>query len=76
MPTERHISSFVPMLVALGALAQSVPATGAIIPANRSTVWNPGIPGGVPVRTTVCAAVNASTYGDGALDASAGIRAP
>jgi hypothetical protein len=30
----------------------------------------PGIPGGVPALTTVCATVNASTYGNGLLDAS------
>ena len=27
------------------------------IPANRRTVWNPGIPGGIPTRTTLCATV-------------------
>jgi hypothetical protein len=33
------------------------------------------VPGGVPTRTTVCAVVNASTYGNGASDASSGIQA-
>jgi hypothetical protein len=46
-----------------------------LIPADRVTVWNPGIPGGVPSRTTVCATIDASTYGDGAGDATAGIQA-
>jgi len=50
-------------------------ATGAIIPADRLTVWNPGIPGGVPARSTVCASIDASTYGGGAQDATAGIQA-
>jgi Pectate lyase superfamily protein/Bacterial Ig-like domain (group 2) len=27
------------------------------IPAARRTVWNPGIPGGIPTRTTLCATV-------------------
>jgi hypothetical protein len=41
--------------------------------AERLTLWNPGIPGGIPVRNTVCANVSASTYGNG--DATAGIQA-
>jgi hypothetical protein len=48
---------------------------GGILPTDRRTTWNPGIPGGIPARTTVCATINASSYGDGAQDASAGIQA-
>jgi hypothetical protein len=48
---------------------------GALIPADRLTTWNPGIPGGVPSRTTVCATIDAATYGNGAGDATAGIQA-
>jgi len=33
-----------------------VPTTD-VIPAARRTVWNPGIPGGIPSRTTLCATV-------------------
>lgn len=53
------------------------PAPGAftLIPANRLTTWNPGIPGGVPARTTVCANVSAATYGNGSVDATAGMQA-
>jgi len=50
-------------------------ATGPIIPTDRLTVWNPGIPGGLPVRNAVCASIGASTYGGGAQDATAGIQA-
>jgi hypothetical protein len=46
-----------------------------LIPAERRTIWNPGIAGGVPARTTVCAAVNAATYGNGTADARGGIQA-
>jgi hypothetical protein len=56
-------------------LAIASPATAAILPPDRLTTWNPGIPGGIPVRTTVCATINASTYGSGLLDATAGIQA-
>jgi hypothetical protein len=47
----------------------------AIVPAERVTTWNPGIPGGVPSRTVVCANLDAAAYGNGANDATAGIQA-
>ncbi|HWW94567.1 MAG TPA: Ig-like domain-containing protein [Vicinamibacteria bacterium] len=56
-------------------LAIALPATAAILPPDRLTTWNPGVPGGVPARTTICATVNASTYGNGLSDATAGIQA-
>ena len=62
-------------LVALGFLAHALPAAADIMPTERRTTWNPGIPGGIPARTTVCATVNASTYGNGTVDATAGIQA-
>ncbi len=48
-----------------------------VLTADRRTVWNPGLNsvGGIPNRTTVCATVQASTYGNGAQDATAGIQA-
>ena len=52
------------------------PGAFSAIPAARLTTWNPGIPGGVPARTTVCGAnVSAATYGNGTQDATAGIQA-
>jgi hypothetical protein len=62
-------------IVALAALAPALPAIADVMPPARRTPWNPGIPGGIPVRTTVCATVNASTYQDGLVDATAGIQA-
>ena len=57
------------------SVTQAIASRGAaLIPADRTTVWSPGIPGGIPSRTTACATVSASTYGDGASDASAGIQ--
>src|SRR5216684_484858 len=44
------------------------------IPPERITVWNPGVPGGILVRTTVCATISASTYGNGTTDAAAAIN--
>jgi hypothetical protein len=46
-----------------------------LIPPERLTVWDPGIPGGIPVRTTTCSNVEATAYGDGAQDATAPIQA-
>jgi hypothetical protein len=45
-----------------------------IMPPGRRTTWNPGIPGGIPKRSTVCATVDAATYGNGTIDATAGIQ--
>ena len=60
---------------ALVLIVQALPAGADILPPERRTTWNPGIPGGIPVRTTVCATVNASTYGNGTTDATSGIQA-
>src|SRR2546426_2321041 len=61
--------------------ATSIPAPSpqpgpfTLIPPERLTTWTPGIPGGIPARATVCANVSAASYGNGALDATAGIQA-
>ena len=62
-------------VLAVLALAGVAPAAADILPTGRRTTWNPGIPGGVPPRTTVCATIDAATYGNGTVDASAGIQA-
>jgi hypothetical protein len=46
-----------------------------ILPADRRMAWKPGPPGGIPVRNTVCAVVNAAAYGNGTADATSGIQA-
>jgi hypothetical protein len=48
MAKTRRLSFLLPALVALCCLAHAQPATAGIIPADRATVWNPGIPGGIP----------------------------
>jgi hypothetical protein len=48
---------------------------GTIMPPERRTTWSPGIPGGIPARATVCASVDAASYGNGAVDATRGIQA-
>ena len=56
-------------------LATAAPLGAEILPPGRRTTWNPGIPGGIPARTTICATIQASTYGNGTIDATAGIQA-
>ena len=34
------------------------PPSSGLLPADRMTVWNPGVSGGIPARTTVCRTVN------------------
>jgi hypothetical protein len=48
----------------------------SLLPVERRTVWNPGLNavGGIPNRTTVCATINAATYGNGSQDATSGIQ--
>jgi Pectate lyase superfamily protein len=46
----------------------------SIVPAANRTTWKPGIQGGIPVRTTVCANLQASAFGNGAQDASGAIQ--
>jgi hypothetical protein len=64
----------VTVLVAVGSLAEVQPVRGQIVPPERSTTWNPGIPGGVPARTTICATINASAYGNGTQNAAGAIQ--
>jgi hypothetical protein len=59
----------------VGCLCFSTHASAQVLPADRTTVWSPGVVGGIPGRTTVCATLNASTYGNGSQDASAAIQA-
>jgi hypothetical protein len=50
-------------------------AWSGIVPAARATDWSSsGVPGGIPARTTVCATVAASTFGNGSSDATSGIQ--
>jgi hypothetical protein len=53
--------------------ATPTPGGGPLIPVDRTTTWAPGVRG-IPVRNTICANINASTYGNGSSDASTGIQ--
>jgi hypothetical protein len=48
---------------------------GEIIPDNRKIDWSyAGIPGGIPERTSVCATIDSTVYGNGTTDARAAIQ--
>jgi hypothetical protein len=59
----------------IDGLTPDIPAVPVVIPADRRTTWNPGIIGGVPSRTTICATLDAATYGSGTQDAGTAIQA-
>lgn len=62
-----------------GDSTSASPLTSAltILSSDRRTLWNPGMMavGGVPARTTICARVDASKYGNGSVESSRAIQA-
>jgi hypothetical protein len=64
--------------VAAATVVVSAPLPGgdplAILPADRRTTWDPGIPGGVPAVTTVFRTIDAATYGNNSTDATSAIN--
>src|ERR1051325_3677298 len=70
------LSMFLPPLFWRGVGGEAFAQIISPIPSNRVIDWtHNGIPGGIPNRTTVYAAISASTYGNGSQDATAGIQA-
>jgi hypothetical protein len=65
------------LLAGAGGFVHTRAATADVLPPERRTIWNPGLNavGGIPSVTAVCATVDASTYGNGLTDATAGIQA-
>lgn len=68
---RRIVVAVVMLLCTCVAQAQST----SIVPSRGRTTWAPGVRGGIPARTTVCATLNASTFGNGTQDSSAAIQA-
>ena len=58
-------------------LLASSDVRGSILPTDRATAWNPGLMsfGGISNRITIFTNLDASTFGNGAQDASPGIQA-
>jgi hypothetical protein len=70
----RGETGFILSLAALCTVVASIPtiARAEIIPSNRRITWNPGVPGGIPSRTTIYTTVNADKTG--ATDAAGAIQ--
>lgn len=62
-------------IVGLFQLLFPAAAFAQLLPSDRDTVWNPGIPGGIPHRSSICQTIDASSFGNGTLDARVGIQA-
>ncbi len=71
----RPFSSLPVVVFVFASLVHAPSAAAEVLPEAHRTTWNPGIPGGVPARTAVCATLQAATWLDGLLDATAGIQA-
>jgi hypothetical protein len=58
--------------------SEAGPPPGVIIPADRRVDWHPGVPGGIPTYSTICANAKSAPYsakGDGVTDDSKAIQA-
>jgi hypothetical protein len=63
------------LLTAFLVIASTAPGRAQIIPDDRTIDWSDaGIPGGIPERTTICATIDAATYGTGTTDATAALQ--
>jgi hypothetical protein len=64
----RKLQAIIPVLLLVGCTAPKPDAAKArslvsavsssILPADRATLWRPGVPNGIPNRTTICATVS------------------
>lgn len=79
MKTSRRIALACVMLLPFTAMAEngSSASVPTVLTSDRRTLWNPGLlaAGGIPERSTVCARIEASTYGNGSVESSKAIQA-
>jgi len=75
MITKSVASRFALLVLLAAASHAAAQVDTSIVPPERRTVWNPGIAGGIPSRTTICATLSASTYGNGSQNATSAIQA-
>jgi len=60
--------------VADGAKSDRAAVVTGLVDPSRVTRWQPGIPGGIPSRTTICATIHASDFGHGATDSTQAVQ--
>ena len=73
----RQVSCRLLVILAL-VVVWLLPADAEIIPADRRITWEPGIPGGIPIRTTVFTNIKHPPFnakGDGISDDTDAIQA-
>src|SRR5260370_28054080 len=73
--THKHPFLFFGILCCLSSYLNAQTAAGIIDPSRRIDWSAAGIPGGIPNRTTNCATIDATTYGNASSDATSGIQA-
>jgi hypothetical protein len=76
MLTRSSVLGVVALVSVLASTAHAAaePIGAGVIPPDRLTIWNPGIPGGIPAVTTIFRTIDAATYGDDRTDATAAIN--
>lgn len=63
------------LLIIFSATTAFAQVDTGIVPDEGRTTWAPGVQGGIPERLTICASLNAASFGGGTVDASAAIQA-
>jgi hypothetical protein len=75
MKEPYSLATLASVLLALaGPFTHPRSAAAELLPADRQTAWNPGLPGGIPGRATVCATVSPPA-GDATATIQAAINA-
>src|ERR1051325_6524701 len=74
MKRKFSFSIFAILLLVIPAAGYAQVWSGLIDP-SRAIDWSQsGVPGGIPNRTTICATIDASTFGNGSSNAVSGIQ--
>ena len=51
---KEAMKGIISLVLSLGCVGMAGAASAQLLPADRTTAWAPGIPGGIPNRTTIC----------------------
>ena len=74
LPARSYAQAWAGILLPVSG-AGACNSTSTISPGRCGIDWSTaGVPGGIPNRATICATINASSYGNGSTDATSGIQ--